>query len=75
MSTCELCDMREPLAEIIKALDKLNGIARLRAHDVDAHIAAAFDYLERADWILETHEMDCPVPKWDGPDTVEEARL
>ena len=70
--TCELCDMREPLAEILKALDKLSGIGPKHIRE---HISAAHSYLEHADWALENHELDCTVPKWDGPDTVEEARL
>ena len=70
--TCELCDMREPLAEILKALYKLSHTSIAEVND---HISAAYKHLEDADWILENHELDCTVPKWDGPDTVEEARL
>ena len=70
--TCELCDMRGPLAEILAALNKLYGIAPKGISD---HIQAAYNHLETADWILEDHELDCDVPRMDGPDTVEEARL
>ena len=66
--TCELCDMRDPLAEILEALEKLsthNG-------EVNTHISAAENHLETADFLLEGHS--CDVPKWDGPDTVREAR-
>ena len=66
--TCELCDMRDPLAEILEALEKLsthNG-------EVNTHISAAENHLETADFLLEGHY--CTVPKWDGPDTAREAR-
>ena len=70
---------------------RLEEIARLRADnaklraylgalvvmldEVNTHIDAAHNHLETADFILDTHELYCTAPKWDGPDTVEEARL
>ena len=70
--TCELCAMREPLGKILKMLEGLSGAI---LGEVSTHINAAYNHLEHADWALENHELDCTVPKWDGPDTVEEARL
>ena len=70
--TCELCDMREPLAEILAALDKLGGIGPKHIREFISH---AHSHLEHADWALENHELDCTVSKWDGPDTVRESEL
>ena len=72
MSTCELCDMRPELAEILEALDKLYASA---PKEISDHIQAAHSHLETADFILDTHELYCTVPKWDGPDTVRESEL
>ena len=72
MSTCELCNMRPELAEIIKML---KGLSVVMLGEVNTHIDAAQNHLETADFILDTHELYCTVPKYYGPDTVEEARL
>ena len=73
MTTCELCDMRESLEEIRDELNGLSYIAVIDVKVVNTHINAAESHLETASNLLEGHY--CPVPKWDGPDTVREAGL
>ena len=72
MSTCELCNMRPELAEILEALDKLYVSA---PKEISDHLQAAHNHIETADWLLEDHEMECTVPKYYGPDTVRESEL
>ena len=75
MSTCELCDMRPALKEIMAAMAKLEKDNSFMPSDIYNHLEVAYNRLEDADWALENHELDCTAPMWDGPDTVEEARL
>ena len=70
--TCELCDMRPELTEVITALHKLYNTM---PKEINEHIQAAYNHLETADWLLEDHQLGCTVPKWDGPDTVRESEL
>ena len=68
--TCELCDMRGPLAEILAALDKLS---HTECGEVNARINTAYDHLEYANNLIDGHS--CDVPRRDGPDTVRESEL
>ena len=71
MSTCELCDMKAPVDEVMRELDRLYGLAT--TVEIADPINGAYSLMEHVANLIDEHS--CDVPKWDGPDTVRESEL
>ena len=69
--TCELCDMKAPVDEVMRELDRLYGLAT--TVEIADPLNGAYSLMEHVAHLIDGHS--CDVPRRDGPDTVRESEI